>query len=227
MAFSRAAPSAHEGIQLWGNILISQYTVNFLLNYSLTIDSPWGKIWVVSCECNVIYVENYIHLQLHSSLQNGVKTDCHNGAALFFLLNMYIVLLCLVLLGLYHKLSLNSCNNIWCMGSMKAILHLNSCNDLLISYRVISLLGQSQKCPRSSEVTLKHKSTEMKMGSFCWNFHHWLHWKLSKWQLPVQPVMKISTKWPHFYFSILPIILGMYSISRWVALCNEIPPCVW
>ena len=36
--------------------------------------------------------------------------------------------------------------------------------------------------------------TEMKMSSFWWNFHHRLHWKLSKWQLPVQPVMKIFFK---------------------------------
>ena len=33
--------------------------------------------------------------------------------------------------------------------------------------------------------------------SFWWNFHHWLYWKLSKWQLPEQPVMKISSKWRH------------------------------
>ena len=39
------------------------------------------------------------------------------------------------------------------------------------------------------------------MSSFWWNFHHWLHWKLSKWQLPVQPMMKISSKWRHFRFS--------------------------
>ena len=39
------------------------------------------------------------------------------------------------------------------------------------------------------------------MSSFWWNFHHWLHWKLSKWQLPVQPVIKISSKWQHFRFS--------------------------
>ena len=30
------------------------------------------------------------------------------------------------------------------------------------------------------------------------NFNHWLHWKLSFWQLPVQPVIKISSKWRHF-----------------------------
>ena len=44
-------------------------------------------------------------------------------------------------------------------------------------------------------------STETKMSSFWRNFNHWLHWKLSFWQLPVQPVMKISSKWRHFRFS--------------------------
>ena len=39
------------------------------------------------------------------------------------------------------------------------------------------------------------------MLSFCWNFHHRLHWKLSFWQLPVQSVMKILSKWQHFCFS--------------------------
>ena len=43
--------------------------------------------------------------------------------------------------------------------------------------------------------------TETEMSSFWWNFHHWLHWKLSNWQLPVQPVIKISSKWRHFRFS--------------------------
>ena len=44
-------------------------------------------------------------------------------------------------------------------------------------------------------------NTETEKSSFWWNVHHWLHWKLSKWQLPVQPVMKISSKWRHFCFS--------------------------
>ena len=39
------------------------------------------------------------------------------------------------------------------------------------------------------------------MSSFWRNFHHWLHWKLSFWQLSVQPVIKISSKWRHFRFS--------------------------
>ena len=37
-------------------------------------------------------------------------------------------------------------------------------------------------------------STKTKMSSFWWNFYHWLDWKLSFWQLPVQPVMKILSK---------------------------------
>ena len=43
--------------------------------------------------------------------------------------------------------------------------------------------------------------TETETYSFWWHFHHWLHLKLSKWQLPVQPLMKISSKWRHFRFS--------------------------
>ena len=48
--------------------------------------------------------------------------------------------------------------------------------------------------------------TETKMSSFWRNFHHWLHWKLSFWQLPVQPVMNISSKWRLFRFSVGAII---------------------
>ena len=44
--------------------------------------------------------------------------------------------------------------------------------------------------------------TETEMLSFWWNFHHWLHWKLSKRQLPMQSVMKISSRWRHFRFSV-------------------------
>ena len=32
--------------------------------------------------------------------------------------------------------------------------------------------------------------TETEMSLLWWNFHHWVYWKLSKWQLPVHPVMK-------------------------------------
>ena len=46
-----------------------------------------------------------------------------------------------------------------------------------------------------------HNSLKRKCPSFWQNFNHWLHWKLSFEKLPVQPVMKISSKWRHFYFS--------------------------
>ena len=52
---------------------------------------------------------------------------------------------------------------------------------------------------------LGHKTVsfhiETKMSLFWWNFHYWLHWKLSLWQLPVQPVIKNSQKLRHFLFS--------------------------
>ena len=59
------------------------------------------------------------------------------------------------------------------------------------------------KCPSECRELGPNNSntTETKMSSFWWNFHHWLHWKLSFWQLSVQPVMKISSKWRHFRFS--------------------------
>ena len=41
----------------------------------------------------------------------------------------------------------------------------------------------------------------IEMSSFWWNFHHWLHRKLSFWQLLVQPAMEISSTWRHFRYS--------------------------
>ena len=34
------------------------------------------------------------------------------------------------------------------------------------------------------------------------NFCHWLHWKLSFWQLSVWPVTRILVKWWHFHYSV-------------------------
>ena len=53
--------------------------------------------------------------------------------------------------------------------------------------------------------------TDTKILSFWRNLHHWLHWKLSKWQLSVQSLMKISSKWQHFRFSdIESVFLAQY-----------------
>ena len=67
--------------------------------------------------------------------------------------------------------------------------------------------------------------TETEM-SFWWNFHHWLHWKLSKWQLPVQPVMKISSKWWHFHFSV-PGPAAQLDIEQFVGTKKTSQPCVY
>ena len=63
------------------------------------------------------------------------------------------------------------------------------------------------------------------MSSFWRNFHHWLHRKLSFWQLSVQSVIKISSKWQHFRFSelrlsdqqcyCLLIRCGLYYVMTW------------
>ena len=54
--------------------------------------------------------------------------------------------------------------------------------------------------------------SEIEMLSFWWNFHHCLHWKLSEWQLLVQPMMKISSKWWHLCFSAIIIRQGRLEI---------------
>ena len=43
------------------------------------------------------------------------------------------------------------------------------------------------------------------------NLHHWLLRKLSFWQLSVQSMMKISSKWRHFRFSAPPGLSGLIS----------------
>ena len=67
--------------------------------------------------------------------------------------------------------------------------------------------------------------TETKMSSFWRNFHHWLHWKLSFWQLPVQPVMNISSKWRLFRFSVpgpLPPMLSSNPSHPTLPHCNPV-----
>ena len=58
--------------------------------------------------------------------------------------------------------------------------------------------------------------TDREMSSFWRNYHRWQHWKLSKWQLPVQPVMKILSKWQHFHFNV-----GINSFSEQDGACHQ------
>ena len=45
-------------------------------------------------------------------------------------------------------------------------------------------------------------------------FHHWLHWKLSFWQLTVQPMVNVSSKWRHFRFSPQCLIVSIQFSSE-------------
>ena len=70
-------------------------------------------------------------------------------------------------------------------------------------------------------------NTETEMSSFWWIFHHWLHWKLSKRQLPVQPVIRIWSKWRHFRFSehVTPSNENIFRVTG--HLCGEFTGPRW
>ena len=114
---------------------------------------------------------------------------------------------------LYHQifLDLKPCSghpNLWIVTILMGRFmqhHCNKCKSVEnVSWhycKVTTIWGGSLKTfVVAKPVWLVY--TETKMSSFWRNFNHWLHWKLSFWQLPLQPVMKISSKWRHFRFSV-------------------------
>ena len=80
--------------------------------------------------------------------------------------------------------------------------HINFLDWYLNGIRYTRKLVYMDGIKVSMRLSVRSFFTETKMLSFWRNFNHWLHWKLSFWQLPVQPVMKISSKWRHFRFSV-------------------------
>ena len=56
--------------------------------------------------------------------------------------------------------------------------------------------------------------TETEISSFQRNYHHCVHRKLPIWQLPVQPVANISSKWRYF--------VSVYTMSIWRPLPSEV-----
>ena len=61
---------------------------------------------------------------------------------------------------------------------------------------------QDQLCVMNLSTFAMDNTAEHWNENVFWrNFNHWLHWKLSFWQHPVQLVMKISWKWQLFCFS--------------------------
>ena len=83
----------------------------------------------------------------------------------------------------------------------------------------VIMARHSQKLAYTQQTTFVDSFTETEMSSFLWNYHHWLHWKLSKWQLPVQPVMKISSN-DDIFVSVLLLTLPFYCFT---SLCLHNP----
>ena len=75
--------------------------------------------------------------------------------------------------------------------------------------------------------------TETKISSFSRNLHHWLHRYLSFWQLPVQAVVKISSKRHHFCFfdvvgiaaakmEMMTLLTFIETGTKWPLFCIDI-----
>ena len=89
------------------------------------------------------------------------------------------------------------------------ICHGNGTNCLLIiqHWVIIKIYSLRSQAHQHHFIGVLHhrclhstnSDTEAEMSSFWWHFHQWQPWKLSFWQLPVQPLMKISSKWQHFF----------------------------
>ena len=102
--------------------------------------------------------------------------------------------------GYPPKLRFGGYNNLYMLCNQ-------GCNTATVQTSALWRLPGSHQSRRPMNWYSLNMNTE-KMSSFWWNFHYWLHWKLSKWQLPVQPVMKISSKWRHFRFSEVATLKG-------------------
>ena len=79
---------------------------------------------------------------------------------------------------------------------------------------------------KNASIWWRHHRThrrEMEMSPFWRNLRHWLRRKLSKWQLSVQQVSTISSKWWHFRFSglyyFLLTVICMYNIRLFWKVC--------
>ena len=101
----------------------------------------------------------------------------------------------------HHDLNQYPITMLWGTG---LILDLRPANERRISPGVLfKCMADFERCVVTTFAVVncwRFCFMETEMSSFWWNFLRWLHWKLSKWQLPVQPVIKISSKWRHFRF---------------------------
>ena len=98
------------------------------------------------------------------------------------------------------RLQIYACCILWCSGAQRQLgIDINWKRNAIHTFWVFYSLNKQYK-GRIKE--LQRSYTEREMSSFWWNFHHWLHWKLSFCELPVQSVTKIPSKWQYFCFSV-------------------------
>ena len=117
-------------------------------------------------------------------------------------------------------------SHIWHLCLMRAMVEVDPGtsiswqNDLKMPYGTLAQSTGMQQ-PNNSQTCLlfsaKETSTETEMSSFWRKFHYWLHRKLSKWQLLVQPVMNISPTWRISIITALHWLLTIYNkdIELW------------
>ena len=85
--------------------------------------------------------------------------------------------------------------NGWIATVMHIVDIVNYIPQIIRSYCALVCFSVSFMVYIGHFVPVSMSYTESKMWFWC-NFHDWLHWKLSFWQLPVQLMMKISSKFP-------------------------------
>ena len=82
----------------------------------------------------------------------------------------------------------------WCnVFSDKLILHISLQQ---MDFKLTK--GTSYLTLKSEHWSFFHSYFEMEM-SFWWNYCHWLHHKLSKWEFPMQAMTKKLSKWNDFH----------------------------
>ena len=77
------------------------------------------------------------------------------------------------------------------------------------------ILSKTHDATRCYLVDISEFVTEKQMSSFWRNFNHWLHWKSSFRQLPMQPVIKISSN--ELQLPVRPVIKIS---SKWHFCCS-------
>ena len=130
---------------------------------------------------------------------------------------------------LYFTRTVNTVGNLWVQPEntwWKHLLSRKSTQDMPANCRSNKPQGQHRnrnKVLLTKFLSLSAKEVvvpETEILPFWWNFHYWLQCKLSFWQLPVLPMMEISSKW-HFQFS---ICVSSYNLASavWVPIHQHV-----